>query len=227
MRFAVRNSGAAGRRRGHRPARLRVHDRRRRRRARTGRRQLRGRDDRWPGVPVRPERPAHRGARTRASVERDPPARSWPRARRRRGTHGRAASGCSRTTAPPGRRWPSGCSMPATSRDVFWVVEPVAVAAPAVDARAGGGRRRPRSRQRRPPQRADSRRRRLVSCRGRRPAPARPGPGGTGRGRRRGARSGRSSRARARGGYRRARGPRRASPPTGAGWPRAGPRTAR
>ena len=63
MRFAVRNSGRDGGRRGPRAARLRVHDRRRGRRARPGRRQLRGGDDRRPGLPVRPRRPPPRGAR--------------------------------------------------------------------------------------------------------------------------------------------------------------------
>ena len=53
----------AGRRRGPRPARLRVHDRRRRRRPRPDRGELRGRDDRRPGLPARPGRPPPGGAR--------------------------------------------------------------------------------------------------------------------------------------------------------------------
>ena len=51
-----------GGRGGHRPARLRIHDRRDRRRPRARRRQLRRRDDRRPRVPLRPERPPRRGA---------------------------------------------------------------------------------------------------------------------------------------------------------------------
>ena len=54
MRFAVRNSGAEAVVEGIGAARLRVHDRRRRGRPRAGRRELRRRDDRRAGVPVRP-----------------------------------------------------------------------------------------------------------------------------------------------------------------------------
>ena len=51
------------RRRRPRPARLRVHDRGNGRRPRPGRRELRRRDDRWPGVPLRSGRPPSRRAR--------------------------------------------------------------------------------------------------------------------------------------------------------------------
>ena len=85
MRFAVRNSGAIGGRRGHRRARLRVHDRWRHRRPRPDRGELRGGDDRRSSVSIRPERTARGGAprRERASY---PPLGGHPVPRRRYGS---------------------------------------------------------------------------------------------------------------------------------------------
>ena len=60
-----------GGRRGDRPARLRVHDRRHGRRPGPGRRELRGRHDRRPGVPLRPDR-TPRGGPRRAQRGRGP-----------------------------------------------------------------------------------------------------------------------------------------------------------
>ena len=128
-----------GRRRGHRPAWLRVHDRRRRRRARTGRGQLRCRHDRWPGVPVRPERPAHRGARRRAMSR---PTRLAIAA-------ASAHDGAERMAELVGllQDHRDAGSAPATRLldagdigDVFWVVEPIVGRGPGRGRGPGSGR---------------------------------------------------------------------------------------
>ena len=80
-----------GGRRGHRPARLRVHDRRHGRRPGADRRQLRGRHDRRPGLPLRPERPPHRRAR-RPERRRHPARYGHGRSTGRPGAHGRAGA---------------------------------------------------------------------------------------------------------------------------------------
>ena len=113
-----------GGRRGDRPARLRVHDRRDGRRARAGRRELRGRDDRRPGVPVRPDRPPR--GRPRRPERRGGPARL------RRSPIGRTArldwtswSACSRPSARPAPSSPTGCCGRPISAASFWLVEPI------------------------------------------------------------------------------------------------------
>ena len=114
MRFAVRNSGARGRRRGPRPARLRVHDRRRRRRPRPDRRELRGGDDRRPRLPARSRRPPHRGARRRGASTRSGcrPPRATARTARLASPSSAASS---RPTATPAPSWPPASSPSATS----------------------------------------------------------------------------------------------------------------
>ena len=104
-----------GRGRGDRPARLRIHDRRHRRRPRTGRRQLRGRDDRRPGVSLRPDRAPHR--RPRRSKRRwpsasPPPSPTAPTAR----AGSSSSSVSSRRTARPVPSWPAACSTRPISR---------------------------------------------------------------------------------------------------------------
>ena len=89
-----------GRGRGHRPARLRIHDRWRRRGPRPGRGELRGRDDRWPRLSLRPGRPPCRRARGWQRVG-GPPGRGPRRARGRPGPAGRARSPA---RGPSGRR---------------------------------------------------------------------------------------------------------------------------
>ena len=122
-----------GRRRGDRPARLRIHDRRDGRRPRPGRCQLRGRHDRRPGVPLRPDRPAHRRAR-RSQRRRDPP-RLGPRGPRDGQSPGHRAHPPPRGAPrgrfgarrpPPGRGRPRGALL----------------AGRAGPGRSGGGRRR-------------------------------------------------------------------------------------
>ncbi len=93
---------------GHRSARLRVHDRRHGRRARSGRGELRGRDDRRPGVPVRPEWPPRGGAQC-DQRGRHAPVRDPPRARGRPGPErgaARAARGSPGRGFRPGRAAP-------------------------------------------------------------------------------------------------------------------------
>ena len=130
-----------GGRRGPRPARLRVHDRRGRRRARPGRRQLRGGDDRRPGLPVRPRRPPRRRAR-RAQRERGPPRGCRPRSRGRR----RTASAELRCLVADHREAGSALAarLLAERHDLeadVWLVEPVAVQAPPAAVVAADDRR--------------------------------------------------------------------------------------
>ena len=143
MRFAVRNSRRRGRRRGHRPARLRVHDRRRRRRPRPGRGELRRRDDRRPCVPVRPGRPTRRGPRRSAASRPCASPPSSPTARTARHASP-SSSACSRRTGTPVPRSPRGSSTDADLAADVWVVEPIAPPAPPVIASARADRPCPR-----------------------------------------------------------------------------------
>ncbi len=92
--------GRGGRGRRHRPARLRVHDRWRRRRARPGRSEFRCRDDRRTRLSLRPGRPPCRRARGWQRVG-GPPGGGPGRARGRPGPAGRARSPA---RGPSGRR---------------------------------------------------------------------------------------------------------------------------
>ena len=120
-----------GRRGGHRPARLRVHDRRHGRRPRSGRRELRGRDDRWPGVPVRPERPP----RPRSTARSVAATRLVDDRRRTARTARTAPPSSQRLDArPPRRRLGARRRSSSRIRDLassIWLVEPIA---PPVDA---------------------------------------------------------------------------------------------
>ncbi len=118
-RFAIRNSGALGDRRGRRRTRLRVHDRRHRDRPRPGRHERRRRDDRRPGVHLGsgldprplPQRRARRAPFPRGRRDRGTPNPHHPARRADRQPAGardarRLAAGPPRV--PPGRTPPRG-----------------------------------------------------------------------------------------------------------------------
>ena len=99
-----------GGRRGDRPARLRVHDRRHGRRPRTGRRELRRRDDRRTSLPVRPDRPPHGRARR---AQRAAPSGSRPRSPTGPTAQARLVElhpAARARSGPPDPRWPDACS---------------------------------------------------------------------------------------------------------------------
>ena len=98
-RFCVRNSGAMAGHRGRGRPRLRVHDRRPRRRPRQDRAQLRGRHVRRHRLGARPR------SRSRVNpelVELGPVDRARPRSS--------SSSWCARTSRRPARRSPRSCS---------------------------------------------------------------------------------------------------------------------